>query len=226
MLYVALTPQDLTWLNYPDHYAVLDVPPYASSDDIKRAYRQKAKKWHPDKATRMKINPEILSKATRILGHSRDILLDPKDRRRYDKGSNPVKCDSSCELCTCRRGVGARSSSGSSSSHLDRLTGDVLIQGAKTGADFVLKMTVYGVMYSYRIPQCWIWHWDLPLWDKRRCTEYPLDPMWSEARSIQERCEMECEDRKNAIKDYREWLKVDCQKTCKREDREDAWPWM
>ncbi|KAF6231384.1 hypothetical protein HO173_010344 [Letharia columbiana] len=107
----ALTPQDLTWLNYPDHYKVLNVSASASSKVIRRAYRQKAKKWHPDKAETMNINQGVLFKATRIIGLSRDILLDPRDRGLYDMGLNPVKCDSSCELCTCSCGYGSRLSS-------------------------------------------------------------------------------------------------------------------
>ena len=32
----------------PDYYAILEVTPQASNKEIKRAYRRKVKKYHPD----------------------------------------------------------------------------------------------------------------------------------------------------------------------------------
>lgn len=144
---IALTPQDLTWLNYPDHYKVLNVSASASSKVIRRAYRRKAKKWHPDKAGTMNINQGVLFKATRIIGLSRDILLDPRDRGLYDMGLNPVKCDSSCELCTCSCGYGSRLSSWHLSNWPSYLCGIDVIEGAKTGVVFIIDMAMYGVRW-------------------------------------------------------------------------------
>lgn len=215
-----LNPQDLSWLTYPEHYSVLDVPASASSEDVRRAYRQKARKWHPDKAATMNINQEILYKATRIIGLSRDILLDPRDRRLYDNGFNPKKCDSSCELCTCSCGEWAKSSSFDRSDRHSNSRGDVVVEGAKTGAVFVLKMALYVAVYSYRLPQCWLWHWDLPLWDKQYCTANPLEPMWSEARSIRERCKLECDSKWYAGGNlWDRYMRDECEKTCKRDYR-------
>ncbi len=209
---IALSPQDLTWLNYPDHYKVLDVPANASSGDIRRAHRQKAKSWHPDKAATMNISQDIPYEATRIFGLSRDVLLDPKDRRLYDRGMNPAKCESSCELCACHRGNGASVSSCNLSGLFSYLGKDIVVQGVKTGVFFSLKTVALGALYSYRLPQCWIWHRDLPLWDKKRCTTHPADPMWSKARSIPERCKLECDDNFDAAKNPWEWDR--CQKRC------------
>ena len=104
---IALSRQDLTWLKYPDHYKVLDVLANASSGDIRRAHRKKAKKWHLAQAATMNIRQDIPYKATRMTDLSRDVLLDPKDWRLYDRGMNPVICEFSCELCAYHRENGA-----------------------------------------------------------------------------------------------------------------------
>lgn len=227
--FTALNLQDLSWLSYPEHYAVLDVPADASAEDIKKAYRQKARKWHPDKAAIMNINQGILYKATRIINLSRDILLDPMDRRLYDRGMNPAKCDSSCELCTCACGFEAKPNfampnSANPSSRSSCSGRNTVLKGVENGAFFIkksglnmLKMAFYVMVYSYRLPECWLWHWDLPSWDKQHCTAHPLDNMWNEARSIRERCQLECNYKSYAADNF--WNKIkrnNCETTCKR----------
>ena len=95
----------------------------------------------------MNINQGVLFKATRIIGLSRDILLDPRDRGLYDMGLNPVKCDSSCELCTCSCGYGSRLSSWHLSNWPSYLCGIDVIEGAKTGVVFIIDMAMYGVRW-------------------------------------------------------------------------------
>lgn len=61
-----------------DYYKVLGVPESASSDDIRKAYRQLAKKYHPDR------NPGAEEKFKEI-GEAYDVLKDDKKRTAYDQ---------------------------------------------------------------------------------------------------------------------------------------------
>lgn len=57
-------------------YDILEVPKTASNDEIKKAYRKKALKLHPDKGG----NPEEFKK----LNHAYEILSDSEKRQIYD----------------------------------------------------------------------------------------------------------------------------------------------
>ncbi|OZJ04576.1 hypothetical protein BZG36_02779 [Bifiguratus adelaidae] len=59
-------------------YEVLNVPKDASPDDIKRAYRRLALRYHPDK------NPDA-GEQFKAISHAYEILSDPKKRQVYDR---------------------------------------------------------------------------------------------------------------------------------------------
>jgi len=64
-----------------DYYAVLGVSRKASTDDIKKAYKKLARKWHPDK------NPDNSEEATRKfkeVSEAYQVLVDDSKRRIYD----------------------------------------------------------------------------------------------------------------------------------------------
>ena len=65
-----------------DHYSVLRLPKTASEEDIKKAYKVLARKWHPDK------NPDNQEEATRKfkkVSEAYQVLSDTSKRRLYDR---------------------------------------------------------------------------------------------------------------------------------------------
>jgi len=64
-----------------DYYEVLGVGRNASADDIKRAYRRMAMKYHPDK------NPDDKEAETKFkeCAEAYEVLSDPEKRQRYDQ---------------------------------------------------------------------------------------------------------------------------------------------
>ncbi|XP_054979178.1 dnaJ homolog subfamily B member 2 isoform X3 [Sorex araneus] len=64
------------------YYEILDVPPNASPDDIKKAYRKKALQWHPDKNPD---NKEFAEKKFKEVAEAYEVLSDKHKREIYDR---------------------------------------------------------------------------------------------------------------------------------------------
>lgn len=71
-------------MEYKDYYKVMGLAKDASADDIKRAYRKLARKYHPD------VSKEKDAEARfKELGEAYEVLKDPEKRAAYDQlGSN------------------------------------------------------------------------------------------------------------------------------------------
>ncbi len=63
-----------------DYYKILGVDEDASQDDIKRAYRKLAQKWHPDRCDK----PNAEEKFKEI-GEAYAVLKDTEKRKKYDQ---------------------------------------------------------------------------------------------------------------------------------------------
>jgi curved DNA-binding protein len=72
-------------VEFKDYYATLGVPRNATDDDIKKAFRKLARKYHPDVAKEKKQAEEKFKE----INEANDVLSDPAKRRQYDElGAN------------------------------------------------------------------------------------------------------------------------------------------
>src|SRR2546427_9662388 len=69
----------------PDYYKTLGVDKKASAEEIKKAYRKLARKYHPDR------NPDDKQSEARFkeVSQAYDVLGDPEKRKQYDSGTGP-----------------------------------------------------------------------------------------------------------------------------------------
>lgn len=68
-------------MSFIDYYKILEIDKKASSDDIKKAFRKLARKYHPD------VNPndnEAIKKFKEI-NEANEVLSNPENRKKYDK---------------------------------------------------------------------------------------------------------------------------------------------
>ncbi len=65
-----------------DYYEILGVSKSASDDELKKAYRKLAKKWHPDANPD---NKEEAEKKFKEIGEAYEVLSNPEKRKMYDQ---------------------------------------------------------------------------------------------------------------------------------------------
>jgi curved DNA-binding protein len=67
-------------MEFKDYYKILGLEKQASADDIKKAYRNLAKKYHPDKNPTDKVAEEKFKEVSEAY----EVLKDPEKRKKYD----------------------------------------------------------------------------------------------------------------------------------------------
>lgn len=65
---------------YIDYYKILGVPKNASENDIKKAYRKLARKYHPD----LNPNDKAAEKKFKEVNEANEVLSHPENRKKYD----------------------------------------------------------------------------------------------------------------------------------------------
>ncbi|RMH63322.1 MAG: J domain-containing protein [Calditrichaeota bacterium] len=68
-------------MEYKDYYKILGVSKNATADEIKKAYRKLATKYHPDKTSGDKAAEEKF----KDINEAKEVLSDPEKRKLYDR---------------------------------------------------------------------------------------------------------------------------------------------
>ena len=68
-------------VEFKDYYKILGVPRDASDEEIKKAFRKLARKYHPDVAKDKKAAEEKFKE----INEANEVLGDPENRRKYDE---------------------------------------------------------------------------------------------------------------------------------------------
>lgn len=68
-------------MEFIDYYKVLGLEKSASQDDIKKAYRKLARKYHPD----LNPNDKEANKRFQQINEANEVLSDPEKRKKYDQ---------------------------------------------------------------------------------------------------------------------------------------------
>jgi curved DNA-binding protein len=68
-------------MNFIDYYKILGIPKNASKEEIKKAYRKLARKYHPD------VNPgdKEAEKKFKEINEANEVLSNPENRAKYDE---------------------------------------------------------------------------------------------------------------------------------------------
>jgi DnaJ family protein C protein 7 len=76
--------------NKKDYYKILGLEKTASADDIRKAYRKMAVKWHPNRNNSgTEEEKKQAEKQFKLINEANTILTDPQKKQIYDNGGDP-----------------------------------------------------------------------------------------------------------------------------------------
>lgn len=68
-------------MEFVDYYKVLELTKSATADEVKKAYRKLARKYHPD----LNPNDESAKKKFQQINEANEVLSDPEKKKKYDQ---------------------------------------------------------------------------------------------------------------------------------------------
>ena len=74
----------MTPIGNPDYWSILGLSPGSDLDQIKRAFRKEARRWHPD----LNINDINAEERFKLVNEAYAILSDPKKRIEWQTKNN------------------------------------------------------------------------------------------------------------------------------------------
>jgi curved DNA-binding protein len=92
-------------MDFIDYYKILEIPKTASEEEIKKAYRKLARKYHPD------LNPtnKEADKKFKEINEANEVLSDPDKRKKYDTYGKDWKHADAFEEAKKQQGQSRRS---------------------------------------------------------------------------------------------------------------------
>ena len=66
----------------PDYWSLLGLSADAGADQLKRAFRREARRWHPD----LNGNDPVAEERFKLVNEAYAVLSDPKRRRAWEQG--------------------------------------------------------------------------------------------------------------------------------------------
>lgn len=72
-----------------DYYKILGLEKTANENDIRKAYKKLAIKWHPDKNNQSEESKKLAEKTFRDINDAFTVLSDTKKKQMYDSGIDP-----------------------------------------------------------------------------------------------------------------------------------------